>query len=219
MVRRGELDRLAHGRAGDLRVAYPCHRHAVVPDVDRREEAPDRPAKEVWVSAGRRSGSRSKAATIGVFLSDDRRRDPGYRQRLAPGERAVVLLLATDKAQAKVTLDYARAIFDEVPMFRATIERSTGDGLELNNRMSLMVVANDFRSIRGRTLAACIFDETAFWRNEYTANPDLEVYRAVKPALSSMPNSLLIGISSPYRRAGLLWQKFKRHWGSRAVCW
>ena len=182
-------------------------------DLTGREEAPDRPAKEIWVSAGRRSGKSRKAATIAVFLSTIGAETLGYRQRLAPGERAVVLLLATDKAQAKVTLDYARAIFDAVPMFKATIERSTGDGLELNNKMSLMVVANDFRSIRGRTLAACIFDETAFWRNELTSNPDLEVYRAVKPALASMPNSLLIGISSPYRRAGLLWSKFKRHWG------
>jgi hypothetical protein len=26
-------------------------------------------------------------------------------------------------------------------------------------------------------LLACVFDETAFWRDETTANPDLEVYR------------------------------------------
>ena len=80
-------------------------------------------------------------------------------------------------------MGYAKALFDEIPMFKAMIERDTGDGLELNNSMSLMVVANDFRCIRGRTLAACIFDEISFWRNELTSNPDLEVYRAVKPAL------------------------------------
>jgi hypothetical protein len=60
---------------------------------------------------------------------------------------------------------------------------------------------------------AAIFDEPAYWRNELSTKPDVEVYRACRPGLATVPGSLLIGISSPYRRAGLLWQKFKRHWG------
>ena len=177
-----------------------------------RDEPPDRPASETWIIAGRRSAKSRKAATIGVYLSTIGTEVLGYHQRLAPGERGVVLILAVDKSQARITLDYARAYFQAIPMFGAMVERDTGEGIELNNRMSLMVVANDFRSIRGRTIVAAILDEVAYWRNELTSNPDLEVYRAVKPALASMPGSLLIGISSPYRRAGLLWQKFKRHW-------
>ena len=137
----------------------------------------------------------------------------GYRERLAPGERGVVLILAVNTIQAKITLDYARAYFDEIPMLKRMVERESGDGLDLTNRMSLVVAANDFRSVRGRTIVCTIFDECAYWRSDYSANPDLEVYRAVKPALASMPGSLLIGIGSPYRRAGLLWRKFKRHWG------
>jgi hypothetical protein len=114
--------------------------------------------------------------------------------------------------QARITLDYARAYFTEIPMSKRMVERESSEGLDLTNRMSLVVLANDFRSVRGRTVVAAIFDEAAFWRSDYSANPDLEVYRAVKPALASMPGSLLIGIGSPYRRAGLLWSKFKRHW-------
>ena len=190
-----------------------------MPDLDLfkaltgRAEPPDRPASEAWIIAGRRSAKSRKAATVATYLSTIGTEVLGYRQRLAPGERGVVLVMAVDKAQAKVTLDYARAYFQAIPMFRAMIERDTGDGLELSNRMALTVVANDYRSIRGRTLVAAILDEVSYWRNEVTANPDLEVYRAVKPALASMPGSLLIGISSPYRRAGLLWRKYRQHWG------
>ena len=177
-----------------------------------RETPPDKPATEAWIIAGRRSAKSRKAATIATYLATIGTEVLGYRQCLAPGERGTVLVLAVSKDQAKVTLDYARALFREIPMFKAMIERDTGEGLELNNRMSLVVQANDYRSIRGRTLVAVILDEVSYWRNEFTANPDLEVYRAVRPALASMPGSLLIGISSPYRRAGLLWQKFKKHW-------
>ena len=112
-----------------------------------------------------------------------------------------------------MTLEYAAALFREIPVLRAMVERETAEGLELTNRMALMVLPNDFRAIRGRTLVACIMDEISYWRNELTVSPDVEVYRAAKPALATMPGSLMIGISSPYRRAGLLWRKFKRHWG------
>ena len=35
----------------------------------------------------------------------------------------------------------------------------------------------------------------------------------MKPGLASLPGSLVIGISSPYRRSGLLHKKFQDHYG------
>ena len=59
-------------------------------------------------------------------------------------------------------------------------------------------------------LALCaILDELAFWRDETSATPDEQTYRAILPALASIPGSILIGISSPYRRNGLLWRKYR----------
>jgi hypothetical protein len=177
-----------------------------------REEPPERPASEAWIIAGRRSAKSRKAATIAVYLATIGAEVLGYRQRLAPGERGVVLVLAVNTIQARIVLDYAKAYFGEIPMLRRMVERDTGEGLDLTNRLSLVVVANDFRSVRGRTIVCAIFDEAAYWRSDYAARPDVETYRAVKPALASMPGSLLIGIGSPYRRAGLLWSKFRKNW-------
>ena len=42
-------------------------------------------------------------------------------------------------------------------------------------------------------------------------NPDIEVARACAPSLART-GGMLIGISSPYRRAGLLYQRFKDHY-------
>lgn len=178
-----------------------------------REAPPDRPVKEAWIIAGRRSAKSRKAATIGTYLATIGAELAGWRETLAPGERGIVLIMAIDKRQAGVTLEYAAALFREIPVFKALVERETSEGLELNNGMALMVLANDFRAIRGRTLVACIMDEVSYWRNELTVSPDVEVYRAAVPALATTPGSLMIGISSPYRRAGLLWRKFKKHWG------
>jgi hypothetical protein len=64
--------------------------------------------------------------------------------------------------------------------------------------------------VRGRTIIAVIFDEVALWRDEVSAVPDLEVYRAVLPALMTT-RGLLVGIA--YRKIGLLHQKWRDNFG------
>jgi hypothetical protein len=76
----------------------------------------------------------------------------------------------------------------------------------------IAVHSNSFRTVRGRTLIAAIFDEVAFWRDETSATPDVEVYRAVLPSLATT-QGMLIGISTPYRKLGLLHQKHRDHFG------
>jgi hypothetical protein len=61
-------------------------------------------------------------------------------------------------------------------------------------------------------LVACVFDEIAYWRDETSAIPDVETYRAVLPSLATT-NGILIGISSPYRKLGLLHQKYRDNFG------
>jgi hypothetical protein len=61
-------------------------------------------------------------------------------------------------------------------------------------------------------LLACVFDEVSYWRDELSALPDVETYRAVLPALSTT-NGLLVCISSPYRRSGLMFAKHRDHFG------
>jgi hypothetical protein len=49
-----------------------------------------------------------------------------------------------------------------------------------------------------------------FWRDENSAKPDEELYRAITPALATL-NGKIVGISSPYRKSGLLHSKFRKH--------
>ena len=57
-----------------------------------------------------------------------------------------------------------------------------------------------------------MFDEVAFWRDETSAAPDVEVYRAVLPSLATT-HGMLVAISTPYRKTGLLHQKYRDHFG------
>jgi hypothetical protein len=59
----------------------------------------------------------------------------------------------------------------------------------------------------------CVLDELGHWRAEGSANPAEDVYQSIKPAMVTIPNSLLIGISSPHARTGLLYRKYQELWG------
>ena len=88
------------------------------------------------------------------------------------------------------------------------IESVTAHEIRLTNGVVIAVHSNSYRSVRGRTLLACIFGEIAFWRDDTSANPDIETYRAVLPSLAGS-GGMLIGISTPYRCTGLLHTKFR----------
>ena len=68
-----------------------------------------------------------------------------------------------------------------------------------------------FRAVRGYTVCAAILDEVAFWPAEDSANPDVEILNAIRPAVATVPGALLLGISSPYARRGVLWEAFRHH--------
>jgi hypothetical protein len=55
-------------------------------------------------------------------------------------------------------------------------------------------------------------DETSYWRDVDSAQPDVEIYRACMPALAAS-KGLWVGISTGYRRLGLLYQKWRDHYG------
>ena len=131
--------------------------------------------------------------------------------RLSAGETGYVLVLAASRDQAHVVHDYIRAFLEISPVLRQEIASTTASEIRLRSGVIIAVHANSFRSV-WRTLLAAIFDEVAFWRDKNSASPDLEVYRAVLPALMTT-RGMLFGISTPYRRLGLLNQKHRDQFG------
>ena len=103
------------------------------------------------------------------------------------------------------------AFLRKSPILRQMIKSTTAFEIRLNNGVTIAIHTNSFRLIRGKTLLACVFDEIAFWRDDTSANPDVETYRAVRPSLART-DGMLIGISSPYRRSGLIYSKFRDHY-------
>jgi hypothetical protein len=174
-----------------------------------KREPPSQRVKEFWVVAGRRAGKDSIASGIAAHVAASFE----SAGRLRPGERALVACLAVDKAQAALVANYTRAFFTEIPSLAALVEREIADGLALSNGVDISIMATDFRSIRGRTVLCVIMDEVAYWRGDHTVSPDREVLRAIKPSMLTLPESMLVGISTAYRRDGLLYERWSKHFG------
>ena len=124
-----------------------------------------------------------------------------------------MLCLAVDREQAKILLNYVRSYFTDIEFLRDMIQRETANGFELNNGVDVTIATNSFRAIRGRPVLCAVLDECAFWRDEVSANPDEETYRALRPALARVPGSMLLGITSPYRKSGLAYGKWAKFYG------
>lgn len=182
---------------------------ALFRQVAGNRKAPAKRVNELWCVCGRRSGKTRTAAALATYLA----LFVDYSKRLSPGETGYVLLIGPTVAQAKLAFSYIRAFIEESPILRQQlVSDPTADEIRLRGGIVISVHPASFRSVRGRTVLAAILDEVSFWADEDAALSDREALRALVPSLATT-SGLIVGISSPYRKTGVLYDKHKRHFG------
>ena len=172
-----------------------------------RSGLPDRPFRESWLICGRRSGKSFTMALIAVYLGCFR----NYKPYLGPGERATVMVIAADRRQAKQVLRFMRGLLS-APVLAKRVVGDTADSIELEGEVTLEVVTAS-HAVRGYSVAAALVDELAFFPSDDASVSGAEIIAAIRPAMLTIPDSLLICASSPYARKGPLWDAFRRYHG------
>jgi hypothetical protein len=189
-----------------------------------RQEPPAEPVKEGTLVIGRRGGKSRTLALIATHLATSR----DYSPYLAPGEVGTVAVIASDRKQARAIFRYVQGMLHAVPDLAALILEETQDSITLSNgpagaaKVAIEIQTASFRVTRGYTFVAVLCDETAFWRDENSANPDVEIFRALRPGMATIPGAMLLNASSPYRKSGVLWRAFQRYYGkdvARRLVW
>jgi hypothetical protein len=183
-----------------------------------RTTLPTAPASEAWLICGRRAGKSFVLALTATFMACFSE----YRQYLAPGERATVMVIATDRKQARVIMRYVRALLTEVPMLARMIERERESSFDLTNLVTIEIGTASYRTVRGYSICAALLDELAFWPTDNAAEPDFEILAAIRPAMSTIPSAMLMCASSPYARRGALWDAHRKHYakdGDPVIVW
>ncbi|HEX4025880.1 MAG TPA: hypothetical protein VHX52_14440 [Steroidobacteraceae bacterium] len=163
--------------------------------------------REVFIGAGRRGGKSRFGALVATWLA------AAEYPQLSAGETAIVANIAPDKRQAEIDLNYARGIVKGSKLLRAELIGDTADGLEFAHRTRLEVATASYRTVRGRTLAGAVVDESAFLRADDSALPDKELVRALRPGLLTL-HGLLVVISSPHRKLGILYDAHRKYFGN-----
>lgn len=147
------------------------------------------------------------AALIAIYLSTCR------TYALAAGERGVFMVIAADRRQARVVRQYVSGLLGSTPALAQLVARETRERVELTNGITVEIHTASYKTIRGYTCVGAVADEVAFWPCDDAAEPDREILAALRPAMATIPDALLVCLSSPYARRGELWRVHREHHG------
>ena len=182
-----------------------------------RSDVPAGTFTETFLICGRRAGKSFMLSLIAVYLACFKDWTPFLTQ----GERATIAIISADRKQSATIFRYIVGLIEGVKILKPLIQRRTLDIIELSNNVTIEISTASFKTIRGRTLCACLCDEIAFWSDE-GANPDKEILAAVRPAMATVEGGMLLCASSPYARRGVLYDTYRRRFGkdgSDALIW
>lgn len=160
--------------------------------------------REFFAIVGRGAGKSRIVALIACYFAS-------REYRRTPGEHIYIGVFAPDRKQAGVTFRYIVGLLKSVPSLAALIVAESKDSIELSNGVIIEVLTASVAAPRGRAYALVIVEEAAFLPTDDSADPDVELLRAVRPALARVPGSLLAVVSSPYARKGVLFEAWRRY--------
>lgn len=175
--------------------------------VGRRHAYTPQAYREAWLIVGRRGGKTDRfASTIVAYEA----LCGGHEAFVRAGQPAICFQIAQDLRMARYSLHFIRATLESSPIGRKSIKQITADKIELKNGVHIFCVPPTTKSVRGFASPVAVLDEVGMWYQESdSANPDYEIYRALTPGQIQFPNRRIVGISTPWNKAGMLWQNYE----------
>jgi hypothetical protein len=141
---------------------------------------------------------------------------------LAPGERAVALIVAPDLKLGRQNLSFVIGVLKSVQLFEKWIVAETADSITIKRPDSAVIACEVLAAtrggsaVRGRSLICATLEELAFFRDDTAIVNDEEIYRAVAPRV--MDGGLLLGITTAWAQVGLAWSLWRDNFGKPETC-
>lgn len=159
--------------------------------------------RELYVIAGRGSGKSRIVSLLATWAAT-------REYRRAPGEEVYVGVFGPDRRQARVTFRYIVGLLRSDPSLSALIVSETRERIELRDGVTIEVITASKAAPRGRSYALAVIEEASMLPvDDMAADPDVEIVRAIRPALGRVPGSLLCVIGTPYARRGVLYDAWR----------
>lgn len=173
-----------------------------------RTRLPGKPIHEAALIVGRRGGKTRNAALRALYRAI--RTD--YTTILADGERGTIPVIAAERKQARQALNYVKGLV-KLPIFLPYLERTLAEAVEFRTGVTVEVHTASYKTVRGYSIIDVLADEIAFWSSDDMANPDSEILTALRPGMATIPDALMLMLSTPYARRGELYRAWERHYG------
>lgn len=155
---------------------------------------------------GRRSGK--TAAWIATILAYEAILG-GHTEYLAEDQECVIYQIAHRMDVAKMNMPFLRQVLESSKLFSKTVSYYGSEKYELKNGISLVPSPPSIKAQRGLAVPVFAADESGFWYTDPdSANPDVEVERAISYAQLQFPNAKRIWASTPWTREGVLWKYY-----------
>jgi hypothetical protein len=176
-----------------------------------RENYPGVSFQEATVLAGARAGKDSRIAC--PIASYEACFGP-HEKHLAPGEHAVIPLVAPGSLGTRVAYSYIKSHFTDSRLLRDMLEAEPlQNEIKLRNRVNVMCFPSTKASLRGWSIPCGILDEIGFFRMEGAADSDAEIQASIRRGMINFPTTRLLKVSTPFSKSGLLYDDFKNHYG------
>jgi hypothetical protein len=175
-----------------------------------RRDWPAKPPGDVTIDGGSRSGKTSilempTGLYQGIF--------GGHERYLARGERGIIPVIFQDAKASAVGGGYLNAYLESSPLLKSAVDDVTQTEIRLKNRITFMRFPCTGTSLRGWSIPCALMDELGSWSVEGMANADVEIVQACRRGMVQFPNSLLLKVSTPWLKQGVLWDDFQAAWG------
>lgn len=155
---------------------------------------------------GRRSGkTASWIATIVAYES----LLGGHTEFIASDQECVIYQIAHRMDVAKMNMPFIRQVFESSPILSKSVEHYGSEKYELKNKICIVPSPPSIKAQRGLAVPVFAADESGFWYTDLeSANPDVEVERAISYAQLQFPHAKRIWASTPWTREGVLWKYY-----------
>jgi len=197
--------------AGTFNLELSGDRLKLFKKLTNRGYRPKRQVSQLWVIAGRRSYKSTICSALGIYLCLFKE----YPQ-LKKGEKGHVVVVGPNRENAKVIMDYCKGILESSPKLSKKVKRYLKESIEFENGMVIDVRTSNIVSGRGITAVAIIMEEANFFPKDNSSSPDVEVMSSLVPCTATIPDALVIGISSAYSRSGLMYGKWQKYYGENS---
>jgi hypothetical protein len=163
--------------------------------------------QQAWAILGRRSG---KTDRFLAFIIAYEAVLGGHEDYIKKGQKAMCFLVSQNLAVARENYTFVLTTLESSPLFKKEIKDQNADFIYLKNNITIGMAPPSGKALRGYAVPVVAMDEVGMWYTDSeSANPDVEVLRAIKHATVQFPHRKLLGTSTPWVKDGLLWKFYE----------